>query len=88
MRGFATIAGASGCRHPICSVSIGDAVKRFECIAAPAALSQDHLRIIDRRLRAVDELLTRLARDVGVTKRFIEVRLLRYGFLGQARAVA
>ena len=62
--------------------------KRFECIAAAAALSQDHLRIIDRRLRAVDELLTRLARDFGVTKQFIEVRLLRYGFLGQARAVA
>ena len=62
--------------------------KRFECIAAAAAVSQDHLRIIDRRLRAVDELLTRLARDFGVTKQFIEVRLLRYGFLGQARAVA
>jgi hypothetical protein len=60
--------------------------KRFECIAAAAAISRDHLRIIDRRLRAVDELLTRLARDFGVTKRFIEVRLRRYGFLGQAKA--
>jgi hypothetical protein len=62
--------------------------RRFECIAAAAAVSQDHLTIIDRRIRAVDELLTRLARDFGVTKRFIEVRLLRYGFLGQAKTVA
>ena len=70
MRGFATIAGVSGLSAiRFAGVSIRRCCRSdLECIAAAAAISQDHLRIIDRRLRAVDELLTRLARDFGVTE--------------------
>lgn len=41
-----------------------------------------------RRRIAIDQLLTRLASDFHVTKRFIEVRLHHYGFLAQSKAVA
>jgi hypothetical protein len=41
-----------------------------------------------RRRIAIDQLVTRLAADFHVTKRFIEVRLHHYGFLAQSKAVA
>jgi hypothetical protein len=73
-------------------------VQRFGTQAASGifdgseACNQIHpgnLAFANIRLRAgIDQLLTRLASDFLVTKRFIEVRLHHYGFLAQNKAVA
>ena len=48
-----------------------------------------NLAFANIRLRmGIDQVLTRLASDFHVTKRFIEVRLYHYGFLAQSKAVA
>jgi hypothetical protein len=50
--------------------------------------SRGNLAFANVRLRLLlDQLLMRLARDFGVTKRFIEVRLRHYGFLTQGKTL-
>ena len=60
-----------------------------EEVSEATQINRGNLSFVNVRLRiALDTLVTRLARDFGVTKRFMEVRLRHYGFIAEAQAVA